>query len=91
MARGCCECVSESASVLCIISHPPTKHNLAFYYGETKDATHGKIATSRGPHDRSRLAAPPACTFAPGDTIIGTVVRKSQLVTPKAILELRLQ
>lgn len=37
------------------------------------------------------LAAPPAWTFAPGDTIIGTVVRQSHLVTPRASLELRLQ
>lgn len=36
------------------------------------------------------LAAPPHWTFAPGDTVIGTVVRKNHLVTPKATLDLRL-
>lgn len=34
------------------------------------------------------LAAPPHWTFAPGDTVIGTIVRKSHLVSPKATLDL---
>ncbi|ODM20277.1 hypothetical protein SI65_03330 [Aspergillus cristatus] len=37
------------------------------------------------------LAAPPGWTYAPGDTIIGNIVRKAHLVTPDANLKLYLK
>lgn len=37
------------------------------------------------------LAAPPNWTFAPGDTIIGNIVRKTHLVSPDASLKLSLK
>ncbi|PLB46220.1 hypothetical protein P170DRAFT_439874 [Aspergillus steynii IBT 23096] len=37
------------------------------------------------------LAAPPAWTFAPGDSIIGTVVRHTSIVSPEATIQLTLR
>lgn len=44
-------------------------------------------------HDKLEiyLAAPPGWTFAPGDTIIGNVVRKAHLITPEASITLFLR
>lgn len=50
------------------------------------------LKTTTPPGDLSiSLAAPPNWTFAPGDTIIGNIVRKTHLVTPDASLKLSLR
>ncbi|BCR88900.1 uncharacterized protein ACHE_50098S [Aspergillus chevalieri] len=50
------------------------------------------LKTNTPPRDLSiSLAAPPNWTFAPGDTIIGNIVRKTHLVTPDASLKLSLK
>lgn len=58
----------------------------------TPEYTNRKMHSTKpqGNDLKIELAAPPHWTFAPGDTVIGTVVRRNHLVTPKATLDLRL-
>lgn len=60
-------------------------------YPKSQPLRHTAPNKQHPPSDlRIELAAPPHWTFAPGDTVIGTIVRTSHLVTPKATLEVRL-